>query len=79
MNLLKTEFATISTKYFKMGEIADDMINGTSCSLCGQYFQNPKKHDEPYTHGYPVVCEECWQDLTKNEKKSYQKAEVHTF
>lgn len=56
-----------------MGEIAEDMIDGTMCSLCGQYFKNPKK-DELYTHGYPVACKECWtQDC------GYQEAEVDTF
>jgi len=36
-----------------MGEIADDMLSGLCCSLCGIYFE-----DE---HGYPVVCEDCWE------------------
>ena len=35
-----------------MGEIADDMINGNSCSLCGVYFCEG--------HGYPVACTDCW-------------------
>lgn len=35
-----------------MGEIAEDMIEGACCSICGQYFE-----DE---HGYPVACEECF-------------------
>jgi hypothetical protein len=26
-----------------MGEIADDMIDGSSCSLCGQYFRDLKE------------------------------------
>jgi rubredoxin len=51
-----------------MGEIADDMVNGFSCSLCGIYFQEE--------HGYPVVCETCWNDLNKREKKQYQKAHI---
>jgi len=36
-----------------MGEIADDMINGACCSLCGVYFEEE--------HGYPVVCESCYE------------------
>lgn len=34
-----------------MGELADDMIDGASCSWCGVYFSKE--------HGYPVVCESC--------------------
>ena len=34
-----------------MGQIADDMIKGACCALCGQYFQKE--------HGYPVACDEC--------------------
>ena len=42
-----------------MGEMADDMINGFSCSWCGVYFE-----DE---HGYPVVCRECAKESNKKE------------
>lgn len=49
-----------------MGQIADDMIDGHCCSLCGLYFV--KKH------GYPVVCKDCWKELSKKEKKMYQLA-----
>ena len=50
-----------------MGEIADSMVNGECCQLCGQYFVK--------AHGYPAVCkEDCWPDLTKKEKKQYQLA-----
>ena len=45
-----------------MGQIADDMIDGTCCSLCGQYFIDSLNNDELYTHGYPVACEDCWED-----------------
>ena len=37
----------------RMGELADDMIEGLSCSWCGIYFEE--------AHGYPVVCETCWE------------------
>jgi hypothetical protein len=59
-----------------MGEIADDMIDGTSCSLCGCYFE---KQDSLFIHGYPVVCWDCWDDLTKDEREMYQKAETKTL
>ena len=51
-----------------MGQIADDMINGFCCSLCGVYFEEE--------HGYPVACKTCWKDLSKQEKKTYQKATI---
>lgn len=34
-----------------MGEIADDMVNGFCCSLCGVYFENE--------NGFPVLCVSC--------------------
>ena len=49
-----------------MGEVADDMIEGVSCSLCGIYFEEE--------HGYPVVCKRCWRDLKPRERDEYQKA-----
>lgn len=42
--------------------VADDMIDGTCCSLCGQYFVDALTNDQLYTHGYPVACEDCWED-----------------
>jgi len=38
-----------------MGEIADDIINGKQCSLCGICFVEE--------HGFPVVCKSCWLEL----------------
>lgn len=49
-----------------MGQLADDMVNGYSCTLCGVYFE-----DE---HGYPVVCQSCYDDLSKAEKIDYKLA-----
>lgn len=57
-----------------MGEIADDMVDGTTCCLCGSFFQG-KSADTLYTHGYPVACWDCWKDLSKAERKQYQRAE----
>jgi len=59
-----------------MGEIADDMVDGTCCALCGQYFKDPEKENMSYTHGYPVVCWDCWDDYCKG---NHIKAEVETF
>lgn len=62
-----------------MGEIAEDLIDGSACSLCGQYFADPNEDDVIYTHGHPVVCKECWSGLDKTEKQIYNKAIVDTF
>jgi hypothetical protein len=62
-----------------MGEIADDMIKGRACQVCGQYFVDSKELDTMYEHGYPVTCWDCWNNLTKEEKKHHTKALMRTF
>lgn len=57
-----------------MGEIADDMINGACCALCGQYFENPDEPGTVYEHGYPVACKQCWEPGC-----GYEKAVVETL
>lgn len=63
-----------------MGDIAEDIIDGSCCALCGQYFEGPERNvdgaDVPtiYSHGYPVACDECYE-----KDCGYPKAEVHTF
>ena len=37
-----------------MGEIAEDMMDGLSCSECGVYFESD--------HGHPVLCHDCFKD-----------------
>lgn len=37
-----------------MGEIYDDIINGSCCSWCGIYFKE--------AHEYPVICKSCAKD-----------------
>ena len=49
-----------------MGEIADDIVDGLCCELCNSYFEQE--------HGYPVVCKECWKDLSEENKKKHQKS-----
>lgn len=49
-----------------MGEIADDMLSGFQCSLCGLFFSGE--------HGYPVVCNDCWHDMSKYERRHYAQA-----
>lgn len=43
-----------------MGDIADDIIDGCCCSICGGYFVYKANNDEGFEHGYPVACSECW-------------------
>lgn len=62
-----------------MGEIADDMIDGTSCELCGCYYIDPDDEDKLFTHGYPTVCKPCWSNLTKQEKSHHVKAIADTL
>lgn len=67
-----------------MGEIAEDMIDGTCCAICGCYFAdeenmkliNSGKTDKAvlYTHGYPVACSDCYE-----EGCGYEEAEVDTI
>ena len=55
-----------------MWEIADDMIEGRCCALCGQYFS--KDGETLHEHGYPVACKECWEPGC-----GYEKTEVDTL
>ncbi len=48
-----------------MGEIADMMINGESCSHCSTMFKN--------AHGYPVLCRECFDTESKEERAGLQR------
>jgi hypothetical protein len=47
-----------------MGEMADDIISGKCCALCGQFFVQEKNDKDKtvvlYEHGYPVACADCW-------------------
>jgi len=56
-----------------MSKISEDVIEGKACSLCTCYFVDSKNN--LYTHGFPVVCNDCWSDLTKSEKRLYQKCD----
>lgn len=42
-----------------MGQLADDMINGLSCSECGIYFEQQ--------HGHPVLCKDCFEDIQQDD------------
>lgn len=49
-----------------MGEIANAMVSGEMCSLCGTYFKK--------AHGYPVLCKDCWKHASIEDRKAHQKA-----
>lgn len=58
-----------------MGEMAEDMIDGSACSECGCYFKHPNEH-AIYTHGYPVLCWDCYDE---EDEPELPKADVSTF
>lgn len=67
-----------------MGEMAEDMVDGTACSQCGCYFLDIDDHESLYVHGYPVLCWDCWNGMTDEErieakKNGLQRAEVRTI
>lgn len=45
-----------------MGEIAEDIYEGACCALCGQYFIQKDKEEFIYVHGFPVACNECYDE-----------------
>ena len=45
-----------------MGELADEMIDGWSCSRCGIYFVEG--------HGHEVICKSCYKDETEEDSKT---------
>lgn len=49
-----------------MGQSADDAIEGFACSWCGAYFSE--------SHGYPVLCTECWSDSRPQDRGGLQRA-----
>lgn len=51
-----------------MGEIADDMIEGRCCELCGAYFVEE--------HGFPVICIDCWRSCDEEEKLMYHVSQL---
>ena len=44
-----------------MGQMAEDFQDGTTCSICGCFFQDPDDENSCYTHGYPVACKRCFR------------------
>lgn len=50
-----------------MGEIADMMINGELCAYCGSNI------DCVTAGGFPIVCNDCWNQLPKKDRKNVSK------
>lgn len=42
-----------------MGEAADDMLEGRTCQVCGQWLEEFLNEEEPDGFGYPVSCPGC--------------------
>ena len=59
--------------------IVDQTIDGMCCSKCGQYFAEPTSTKTLYVHGYPVLCDECFDNCTQDERTGLKRAEVDTF
>lgn len=59
-----------------MGEIAEDMIQGRACQLCGCYFVD--ENDDLYEHGYAVTCKSCYRELSEEEKENHERAKKDT-
>ena len=53
-----------------MGEIANDIIDGACCALCGCYFIDD--NEELIEHGYPVACKDCWTPDCGYEQAEYE-------
>ena len=49
-----------------MGRISDDHANGFCCDDCGIYFLEE--------HGHPVLCGDCFSELTKKERAGRPRA-----
>ena len=60
-----------NTNYVILLNHCEDIIDGWCCQLCGVYFEEE--------HGYPVVCESCYNELSEEEKKDYQLATHKEF
>ena len=51
-----------------MGEIAEGIIAGFHCSHCGICFEEE--------HGYPVLCHDCYQHETPEERAGLPEATI---
>jgi hypothetical protein len=40
--------------------MADDILAGACCAICGRYFEDPENDEAIYEHGHAVACIECY-------------------
>ena len=52
-----------------MGEIAEMMIGGILCCQCGGALAEEVMEQDL---GFPVICDDCYDDLSKEEKPDYK-------
>ena len=52
-----------------MGDIADMMIEGSLCCQCGSALDERVIEQEL---GFPVICDDCYGELSKREKAEYK-------
>lgn len=55
----------------RMGDIADDLIEGASCAECSTYFVT-ERHEAGATHGYPVICRDCWTQASQPQRVAWR-------
>lgn len=60
-----------------MGQISEDLADGTICMECNCFFQDPDDEASCYTHGYPVACKKCFRAGMR--ENGIQKAIVKSF
>jgi hypothetical protein len=57
----------------------ENIANGRLCQLCLKAFKKPNGEPGIYTHGYMVVCEECYEAIDSTfVKENYIKADKGT-
>ena len=54
-----------------MGEAAEDMLDGTVCESCGQFFDDIINGDEP--PGFPRRCQSCEPPRKSKPRKRQRK------
>lgn len=66
-----------------MGEMADDILDGTVYDMCGAFFaatDDDEMNGEAGTsHGHPATCWDCWKRMSKSERKDHRRATVPTI
>lgn len=49
-----------------MGELTDDVLDGSTCEFCGVYFER--------AHGFPVLCGDCWRGASAADRGAHARA-----